>query len=769
MAIVNSQLIISPVIRQYFIDPNTQLPVVGYVNFFKIDKITPKNTYQQDGVGGFQVAANPVVLDSAGAIPYVIYLYPYDETDETVEELYYVEVRRTTDDSLVFALDNFPQNFVFNDGGGSTGEDVINKCPSYGFDNPIFGETYTKDSENQLKVDWSPILQNGAFVAQGWLWQLEDLSNSEFYYQFTALASGSRPGNPINLLTLLTGNIQTQSQNVIGFRLGVSNELEGTEINYQLDLQDNLSVLSTLDVLVFKGSTLDDISTAINVGTIPISSSLTLQTINFVMPDVSGIISDNDNDPVWLLLSLPLTSQFSISLTSTYNYFGDASTIARLPLSYGVSESRQLISTNNVDLYGNSGDNLLNSSGLPLTYRKGELDALLKTGQIFLASNSYNADLNEAQALSDQTLVKGDNLLSTLSDRFLDEAQLSQYGGNTFEISNASGTSFDINTQVLANSYRDWVSSEPTEISITKNEIGSTLFTSTVLNNVVSVTFNTNYDAQCINNYDIKEQIHTTPQRGTVYSSNVMHNNVGVYSGTGGTSTSQVVDFAVGPEIVIAQVASGSAGFPAECTITFTAGGFSAVDDLRSGDTTIQDDSENDRHLIVFKNFLSATDAPIGDIGNPPPYVIQFDVDGEGENVSDSQKRIVVNFDSAQITDQDYLANTLNNALNSGPSYTIDVLSMPTSGITPTNLYISTSNKDMYIVMFDTGTQSSPPPKPDTSISTIFVEYDSTTFTLDQVREAIQEAIIANSGSIPSHQDLLLEAPTTNLAYYVFI
>ncbi|MDX1428260.1 MAG: hypothetical protein R3206_10595, partial [Salegentibacter mishustinae] len=148
-------------IRQEFTDPTTLLPVVGYIKFFKTDKITIKNFYQQTGNPStpFQVAPNPTNLDTAGGISFVPYLYPYDETDEDTEELYYIEVRRTADDSLVFTFDNFPENFD-QSGGNTTIENVINKCPSYGFDNPVMGTNYTEDNENPVQNPWNddPIL-----------------------------------------------------------------------------------------------------------------------------------------------------------------------------------------------------------------------------------------------------------------------------------------------------------------------------------------------------------------------------------------------------------------------------------------------------------------------------------------------------------------------------------------------------------------------------------------------------------------------------------
>lgn len=772
MAIINSQLIISPVIRQYFIDPTTLLPVVGTIQFFKTDKITPKNVFQQTGnpLDPFEVAANPITLDTAGAIPFVLYLYPFDENDADVEELYYVEVRRI-DTSLVFALDNFPENFVSSE-NGSIEDDLINKCPSFGFDNPILAATYTLANQNPLPVNWAVDITNGARVAQGWVWQLEDVSNSEFYYDVTPIAAGSRPGNPINLLTLFSGNIQTQTQNMFGFRLGVANELEGTIINYQLDLQDNLSVLSTLNVFVFNGNSTTDLSAAVNVGTIPISSTLTLQTIEFTMPDLSGSLVD-DNSPTWLLLGLPLTQQFSISMTSTYDYFGDNRTISRLPLSYGVSEGRQLTSLNAEELYV-SEDNYLQSD-LPLTQRKGRLDFLRKTGEIFLASSFYDPTQNGANLLNDRTLVRGDDIESTLTDRFLDNAHLAQFGGNTFIISNVIGSTFDIETQDTAPSFSVWTSTNG-DITITETPIGGGIPLSSVINGgnnrQVDITFDNQFDAQAVSNYDtLSTNNPSFIDRGTGYVTNVMANMVGTFSNGQAFGFNVIVNYSIGSLVTITQTAPGSPSTNATCSVEFAVGGFSAASQIQSGTQFFQAQlaqDEDPANVTVFTNYFAFIASSIngGLLQDPPPYAIGFNVDNQGESIKSSVKSIVVNITTAELIQPDKIAIALNKAINGGSSYKIDVVNVPTNGHL---LSTSTSNKTINLVLNDTDTPPTPPLKPDPDISTLFVDYSSINDSPTDVSDKIQTKIKGNTGSIPTFTDLGLSTPPVNLLYYVYI
>ena len=770
MAISNSQLIISPVLRQYFIDPTTLLPVVGTIDFFKTDKITPKNVFQQtfNPLDPFEVVAIPISLDTAGAIPFTLYLYPFDENDDEVEELYYIEVRRT-DTSLVFALDDFPQNFV---SGGDEGaaDDLTNKCPSFGFDNPILAATYTLANQNPIPVNWATDIMDGARVAQGWVWQLEDVSNSELFYDVTPIIVDTRPGNPINLLTLSSGNIQTQTQNMIGFRLCVANELKDTIINYQLDLQDNFANLSTLDVFVFNGNDTTDLSAVLSVGTISISASLSLQTISFTMPDLSGSLVD-DNAPTWLFLGLPLTQQFSVSMTSTFTYFGDNRTITRLPLAYSSSEGKQLTSLNAEELYI-SEDNFLQSD-LPLTQRKGRLDFLKKTGEIFIASSLFDPTQNGANALNDRTLVRGDDIDNTLTSRFLDQAHLSPFGGNTFVISNAVGSVFDIETQDTAPSFSTWTSTNG-DITITPTPLAGGLpLTSTVLGPVVTVTFDTSFNAVTEAFKDTASVIShggKVNQSGS-YDSNVILNMVGVYEQVTAASNADIdLTFTTGSVITITQLTPGNGG-AASCTIEFTVGGFSSPTQIQSSvSVQFESSSFNSDFGIatdLFTNYFSFGDKDVGGaiIHDPPPYAIGFKI-GNPTIPTSLNKTIIVDLTNVTLTDADALANALNLAINGGTSYEIEVVNVPTNGHL---LSISTSNKTINLVMNDTDTSPTPPLKPDLRISTIFVDYSSVNDSTDQISVKIQTAIAVNIGSIPTFLDLGLATLPNNLLYYVYI
>jgi len=759
MAVNNTLLIISPLMRQYFTDPDTLLPVVGTVTFYKTDKITLKNIFQQTGNPNdpFQVAPNPVTLDTAGAIPFLHYVYPYDEDDETTEELYYVEIRRD-DNSLVFALDNFPENFV--SGGADSGStSLANRCPSYGFDNPVFANIYTESNENPIRDNWSNDIGQGVRPATGWTWILSDISDlSDFFYEAIAIPTGQITGNPIYLMNFKATSIVTQTRNDIRFRLCAANELEGQTINYNIFMQDNLSLLSSLPVYV-ESKTSGDL---IQVGSFDIDASLSLRELSFTMPTLT-VDSSIPNDPTYLLIRMPLNSTFDISMTATYCYIGDPASISRLPVPYGQSQVKQLFSELS-GLLTNTDNNYL-ISDIPLVYKKGRLGAIQQTGRLFTASADINPELGDANRLDDTTLVRGDNLGNTLADRFLDISGLSPFGGNTFVFSSVIASAFDIETQVSSPSFSTWTSSNG-DITIAEVSNPATPLSSVVdagLARRLIVTFNNNFNANSQQNWDIKSTNDRSKfARGSGYVSNVINNVVGNYT-QATTSIPSVVDFNVSSDVTIVTTDPGSGGSPAICTIEFAASGFTSPNLIFSKTNTIS--IPNTAYFLeLYENYFAFNDQTYATTPLSPPYVLSFLVDGEGEqNVSSSIKTYVTNFDGSQINDGDYLAFALNETINGGEIYTITIVNVPTNGHL---LSISTSNKTINLVYYDIA--ETKPNKPDENISTIFIEYEQTD-TTDQVKQKTIDAIAQNTGSIPRSDDLNLASLSSELDYYVYI
>ena len=235
MAINFDLLIPLSTIGQFIIDELTANPIAGEVFFYEPDKVTLKNVYEQTGdpFNPFQVTQNPIQLNAAGGFVngsgniFIPYLYLFDETDNKTEQLYYVEVRRS-DSSLDWALDNFGENYPLS---GSPEEDteVINLCPTYGFDLPVFNGFYTQTNEQPVRMNWVTSRDtDGALIAQGWLWFNNGFDDSDFFYEFEVIPIGTLPDvNPIFKLKLTQTTFGTPGTiNFLAFAIGYGKEIK---------------------------------------------------------------------------------------------------------------------------------------------------------------------------------------------------------------------------------------------------------------------------------------------------------------------------------------------------------------------------------------------------------------------------------------------------------------------------------------------------------------------------------------------------------------
>jgi len=769
MAIVDTQLIISPVIRQYFTDPLTLLPVVGYVNFFQLDKITPKNVYQQTGDidNTFEVAANPVVLDAAGAIPFVLYLYPFDEADATIEELYYVEVRRTADDSLVFALDDFPQNFD-QSGGGTTETDITNLCPSYGFDLPVFFNFYTEDNEMAVPAaaDFSTNTQDGVIPASGWIWQATDFTATEFYYEFTEIPFGTLDGNPLYKLNFKAVNSGVaQVYNYFGFVVSTGIELIGKTITYQFFAQD----ASTIPVTSLNVGIVVDEGTFINVGSITLDNSLSLRTLTFTMPDISASFTD-DNQYAYLCIDLPLNQDYSIDFTGQYCYIGSDETIARLPGNKGLTQSQQFFANNNGNIVTPDQDYL--ESAQPLTFKKGKLNYLDRVGHIFPTSKTQNLINRSAVPISAETFLRGQVIGDTLMDRYIDDAvtkSIAQFASDTFIISSPVASAFDVETTNKVASYTPWISSTP-NITIFDNGGTADHGLTSVINggdpSQVDITFSANYLAN-IESFMFQFSGPIPPNDIDNAQSRVVNNMIGTYSL--GPSIVEP-DFNINSNCTITNVAPGSAGTPGECTILFGAGfttntiktAVQPAGYLESGGTAYI-------NYFAYLDFATASQSP-SLMTDPPPFAIQFHVDSDGVDLQGVTNPVLtVNLDSSQLSDSTYIASQLNTAINNVGNYTITVNALPSNGDT---IQASTTNTSFVFVFHDTA--QAKPTNPFPSLHPIFIEFTSST-TTDDLATTISTSFQDDIKGIPSLSDFVDSSGTglpglpSTLAYYMYI
>jgi len=777
MAITTTQLIISPVIRQYFIDPSTLLPVVGKIYFYQLDKITPKNVYRQTGDidNSFEVAANPIDLDTAGAIPFVLYLYPYDETDDTVEELYYIEVRRD-DTSLVFALDDFPQNFSESSGGGNASTQLINRFPSYGFDIPVFFNYYTELNDQTVPnpEDFSTNENNVITPAVGWIWQMENFTFSSFYYSFTEIPFGTLDGNPIYLLNLKNAiNGANQTYNYFGAVLCLGSELEDQTINLQLFAQD-LSIIPVTSLSV--GLVVNEGSISI-VGSIPLDTTLSLRTLQFTMPDISTFLQ-NDNDYVYLVIQLPFDQTFDLKFSGTYCYLGDAQTIARLPINTGTSQATQYWSSNDTDFIRPNNDYL--QSAQPISARKGQLSYLDRVGSIYIGAsgNLTEAAKNSAVALTYKTLIRGQVIQDTLTDRFLDDPfskTISRLAGNSFVVTPVTTTSFEVATNAKVASYSPWVSSIPASVLIVANG-GTTDHGITAVAGPnpqdVDITFKEDYDANTgysmfiydplsrndtDNIYNVESITGNPPQYQTVIN-NVVGNNYTF------PHDEQRFLFDVNPGMTITNLATGSPTTQAQCRVTFLDSTFTTTTIKTSSDNSqfVRLPQSGDTVVKYYTNYLSYLDVTTSPVvpdippgfypymTNLPPFCIQFHVDNDGAQITGTKFPVLtVNLDSAQLGDGTYLATQLLAAINNIGNYTVTVLATPTNGQT---LQASTTDTPFVIIFYDTSQPK--PSNPFPGVVPIFLEYDAVE-SLDSITSKLEDIFLKDIGGIPSPFDLV--------------
>lgn len=774
MAINTDLLIILPFLGQFITDSQTTDPLLGEVYFYEPDKITLKNVYEQTGdpFNPFQVTPNPIQLNPAGGFVnasgniFVPYLYPFDEADNVTEQLYEVEARRT-DNSLAWAISNFPENFD----GGELGDEgsLVNLCPTYGFDFPVFNDFYNAIDNQPVRM-WNGVNVEGdsANIAQGWRWINNGFATADFFYNFEPLAVGTLPTvNPLFKLNLSQAAGGTPgTANLLGFNLTGGNQLEDKEFTYQLFLSDSTGTLGTLEVAV--GVAGANILTPTTVGTIPITSSFIQQSITFTMPDVSGQIDSEDFNPqVLLLFKLPLSFPAGtiISFSGTFCSLGD--TVIELdkiePMSRGSNVSRAWWNNLQGRFYLPSLQPT--TSGLPFSNSKGSIAPFSDVGNIWIgAANEEEMYGLQASSmpLNGQTIVTEQPLLSTITDRFL-ATSVAAAAGNSFDITPVTTTEFDIETRVQSVSYSTWTSSTAS-ITIGTSS-GSGIPYLNVTNqalNVLDVEFtDATLDPDKEETFYIKStDAGNTLKRGTGYLTRNINNMVGLFSN--GSTAITPIDYTTNVDTTIANTGT----LPAEVQITFD--GYSGAGQIQSSLQKLTGiyPPNIPINAVLYRNYFCfiIEDNNENVMIRPPPIVIQFHVDGNGIQIPSRTHTYTLNLDSSQINDGTYLATQLNNLISTSDTYTITVNSLPANG---DFLLLSTGNASFIVVFYDTA--FSKPANPVPSRPPIFVEFNSVTpTTTAELTTSLIDALSNDVGGIPTAGDLQLTplADASILQYY---
>ena len=315
----------SPVLQYVFSDPTTGLLAQnGSVEFFKTDEITPKNVYIQTGTPDnpdFTVAnAANLSLNNAGALNQMIFLFPFNELDDSIAELYFFRLKDSVDIEI-YSENNVP--FL-----GSlipvSSTSLINLAPSYGLDVP-FLPTFLGGPEKIF------ITEVATYAALGFVWVILDPANSDFSYEIDAVTPGAIDGDPKNSILLKGENFgSSQTEIFWAFPVCFFDELIGTSFNFRIFAQDASTIpVTQLDIGVVRGPSADrvsgeidwaSVSSPISVGTIPLSTSLSLKTLNFTMPTL--VASPDTSSLTYITVSQPKDQAFAIRLTGFYDYSG---------------------------------------------------------------------------------------------------------------------------------------------------------------------------------------------------------------------------------------------------------------------------------------------------------------------------------------------------------------------------------------------------------------------------------------------------------------
>lgn len=763
MAIIDSQLVHQPQIEQKFLDPNTLGPVNGIVTFFKTDKTTLKNIYIEtfDPENPFEVAENPQTLLVTGAFEQPIYYYFYDETDNTTEELYFIEVKDAAS-VVVLEVDNFVENFnstVPEDDSG----DLKNLCPSFGFDLPLLASFYNTSSPQFIQEDETQ-------VALGWLWYKNAPTNSDFYYSYEEIDSGTLDGNPHFEITLIVANSGVaQSINWIGFPIANSNTLDGDTINFQFYATDKSTVpVTTLEVAL----AIDGDWTPTDLVSTALTSSRVLYQATATMPDLSSQFTV-DTAKIYLCIKLPLAQDFEISFTGTFAYLGDQETSPSIPFyDYGKSVASQLLPQFDTGIEGNANEDIADGA-LALAQYNGTINTRNSTGTIFIAPISKT--FNYALQLANLTLVRDQFIIAPniLTNRFLDDGgNLSGLAGNSFVITNTVTSAFDVATISGSVSYSTWAS-QTTDITIVKSTASTSYGISSVLNGTlqIDVTFDTNYvaDTTAYNpsiptgGGDLWEEGTTSTYKGPDAGAFISY--IGTMAATDPGNEEWYMSFTNSSDITVTTTAPGTGGTPATVELLLTAGAFASAADIETVGATFRVGYDEQYSVIIYSNVLLYTDVAATELPAIPPFAIQFHVDSAGDIIPVSNSNITVNIPTSSLGDGELIAALINDAINVAESYTVTVVDVPDNGDI---LNISTTDTDLNVIFYDTA--QAKPANPDPDRLPIYVEF-TTSDSTDTISKTLSSVLISDVGGIPTTGDLLnvnlLPDLPGELAYFV--
>jgi len=486
MAVNFDKLVLSPPIQQNIIDPVTREPTIGKIFFFKAGCLgCPKPIYHQSGdpQNPF-VPATELDLDGAGALPFDIWFYPFNEDDETEAELYDIQVIATADNRLVLERLSWPPTTEFDPTPDEVGNN-LNLCPNFEFHSMV----------NEAIYSIQPIKVKEVVFAWGtYTIAIENPAASDITYSSTLLNEGSATTieqTPLNVVTFRA----TNTAGVSGFRrisfpLGHYNAFQGKFI-YISHFLANISNTPTLTVKLQRTKGSDNIfdSTPINIGVLTIpSNNLEKVETTVTIPDITET-GFNLDDRVYITLEPPENVDFQFSMTANWYQIVDAADakgiVSRYP--FGLSLANAFFNTGNLNcptpvpskIYSNNKNQACD--GMAITQSAGFVQSIHRTGMVerVMSGSVHQANwglllsqsednliyANEVPVDTGETVVKlapSNRLISVLRDSAVNNK-------HAFSAHKKNSSSFEVSVLNSGTFKTDWVASNIASLTLTKN------------------------------------------------------------------------------------------------------------------------------------------------------------------------------------------------------------------------------------------------------------------------------------------------------------
>ncbi|MBL4707463.1 MAG: hypothetical protein JKY48_03370 [Flavobacteriales bacterium] len=386
-----SKLVESPPLQQIFNDINTAVAAKGTLRFFKDSARTePKAVYVRSATPGQYDPFLEFELDNAGAVPYLFFFFPVSESNNSISEPYYVELKNQ-DGIIIFMRENFPPSDASSSSSGSN--EVSNLCPSFGFESPVYPGYFNEGDNRPIGSNLNALEQGdmGWIVSFGWEYWVENFTNSNDFLAFTDLGDSGLEGNPQNSMTLKSNvTSPTTTFKRIGFRLGNVNDFQMLNVKYSIHWKWILQPPSSDEItvsLVRAPRGIGGTEKIISLGTIAVSTTNSRNELSFVVPEIEAGENYERWTSAYIYFELPQGVNFEIETTGTWSQLiSSTSNISISEFSQGQKNSHLLWSTQKS--LGSS-DLTIDKSivKLPIVWDAGRQATINTTGEIITRSH----------------------------------------------------------------------------------------------------------------------------------------------------------------------------------------------------------------------------------------------------------------------------------------------------------------------------------------------------------------------------------------------